>query len=653
MIRKNIIQIMALFFVALLSSVYLTGVAFQKRTELENPKQNQRFAEVYSKVNLMIDQTDWVENAPYSGLAERLTLIAEIQSFDLTKTELLTAKTVKIADFNRSSQANTTEKNSSNVESHFYLPTGLNEKNQYRLNVTISLPPLNSPNQFIEDAIYLVVLLWCALLTAFLFYKFRWVSQLEDFSQHVLTSANNRVLKTKYPFHNVIGHALSQLILNNSHLIKSKSDLAEQIRKTSYVDEVTQLGNHLFFKAELQVRLHNHDEAESGLVVLLSFVDSETKSSKSLTPDHQVEVADLLRAFVGDINLSLVAKLKNSEYALILPNFTANQTDQFCRKLVDQLAKSVFDITSDNDHFIDIGISTYKQGFGYYNIMAEADMALRNAQLQGCNNWYVYGEPLPQHKSKGSLRWRTFLQRVLDRREIMLYSQDIHYYNNDGKSHKEILTRIQDGSEILSADTFLAMANQCGLAVDFDRLIVDSVIKHLLYRNDHKVADKYAVNLFTSSLLDNHFTSWLIGKLSSYPQLNKQLIFELPESQLSKNIDSVAPIMRQISSLGAGWCVEHFGAPDDDLSYLNKAPVNMVKVDRRIINNIANAPAQQLLLSSIIVSMRSRNIEIFAEGVEKKLDAHYLKTTDIDGTQGYHFDKPQKLQFLEKKLRVV
>ncbi|MDQ7048621.1 MAG: EAL domain-containing protein [Enterobacterales bacterium] len=491
------------------------------------------------------------------------------------------------------------------------------------------------------------------VIGCYAFCRLRWIMRLEDYAWHLLASEGHFPIKTKHTFDNVISHALNQLILNNSQLTKEKLDLAEQIRKTSYIDSTTELGNQLFFKAELQVRLHNHDEAESGLVAILSFVDDLNQQQRQLSDDQEVKIASILKSFVENNDMAVVARLKESEFGLILPNFTADQTDQFCRRLIDRLTKGVFGSTADVEHFIDIGISTYKQGFGYYNIMAEADMALRNAQLQGCNNWFIYGEPLARNKSKGSLRWRSFLQGVLQRQEIILFTQQLHYFSDQAFDHQEILARIPDGQSILDANTFIAMANQCGLAAEFDRQIIENLLDYLLYQQNSDQKPLYTVNLLSASLLDPIFSQWLVNRLKNHPQIAKQLVFEVSESRLSRCVDEFRPLMEQLHQLGIRWCVEHFGSPDRDWSYLGAIPVDMIKVDRRIINNIANESEQQLLLSSILASFAPRKMLIFAEGVEKEQDAEYLRKHHLAGAQGYFYSQPQKLKFDKKQLKAV
>jgi len=646
MIRKNIYQALLVVTVAITVIIFVSESIYQTQSKENTEKQLAQLSVIHSQVVLQIAQVDWSEAKARSVLLEKLHRIQE-----LDEVEIKTKDKESITTLSSTVQNTTQNSRLFNQYYSLYLPKIKDVQVNDILFFRISLP--NYPIQLITSELILILVFLGFGLMLFFLRQFKWVEQLEQYASHVLTSEANRPLDVKQSSSNIIAHAMNQLILNNSHMIKDKIELAEKVRKTSYIDEVTELGNHLFFKAELEVRLHNHDEAESGLVAILSFIDADTKDDQALTGEQQIEIANILKLFADEIEHSVVARLKNSEYALLLPYLTGDQIDSFCKKLIQQLGKTVFDKLHRRAHFIDIGLSNYKQGFGYYNIMSEADMALRNAQLQGANSWFVYGEPLPKDKSKGSLRWRNFLHNILDRREIMLYSQRIHYFSDNALLHREVLSRVSDDSQVISASRFLVMANQCGLSTEFDRQIVDEVIKYILHQDESIIEQKYSINLFISSLLDSQFTSWLIGKLSSYPQLNRKLFFEISENHITKSIDQVAPVMRQLSELGISWSIEHFGSPEQNLNYLNKAPFSMVKIDRRIINNICADKDQQLLLSSIIVSLRSRNIAIFAEGVEKKLDADYLKGLEIDGAQGYYFDKPRKLELPEKSLKAI
>lgn len=633
MIKKNIIQIILVVTVSLILTLFISSWNIQKQSLESSRAQVGQFLLLSTQVERQLSQVDWADGRSIQEFIDRISAVPEIITWEMSDS--------KGNALNKGSFKNTTGL----VELYkkiFYLPSSdLNQPInalvvQFDLSSSLEKPSIFSLTTFV------VLITLIMAVSVILVNRLNWVVQLEEYSKLVLTTDDNRMINSKHQFHNIIGHAISQLILNNSHLVKSKTDLTNQIRKTTYIDEISELGNHLFFKAELQVRLHNQDEAESGLVVILSFLEP-LQDDRILTDIHQIEIANQLKLIVEDVENSIVARLKDFEFVLLLPNFTAAQIDQFCKRLVKSVSHSVFKQPEEVHHFVDIGISTYKQGFDYYHVMAEADLALRNAQLQGANCWYIFGEPLSQKKSMGSLKWRTFLRDILDRRRISLYCQQLHYFKIANNYHHEILARIQHGDELLPAETFLAMAHQSGMSVEFDRLIFDSAIKHALYNDQFGVDFQISLNIFIPSLLDSKFADWLVAKISSYPELSQKIVIEVGEHLLRKNSKAVAPIMKQLSQLGVKWCIEHFGSIGEDQDYLNALPIHMVKINRRIVNNIATSSAQQLLFNSIIVSLKARNILVFAEAVEKQTDAEFIKKTEVDGAQGYFFDRPKAL----------
>jgi RNase E specificity factor CsrD len=497
----------------------------------------------------------------------------------------------------------------------------------------------------------LVIIAFVLGATGGLYLAFKWVLQTEKYAEFLLKDPSPFKISAFSSLSNPVSQIINQLILKNSLLVKDKTELTEQIRKISYVDEVTELGNQMFFKAEFQVRLHNHEEGETGLLVLLSFRELDANQSLVLTDERLRNIAILIRQYSMTISQALVARLRDNDFALLLPNQTRENTDKICKTLIEQLAKSVFDKTSIKDHFVDIGISAYKQGFDYYKVVAEADMALRNAQLQGGNNWFIYGEELAEARVKGHIRWRNFLQHTLETRQLQLYGQSINYFNQVDFEQREVLVRIEDGKEVLTADTFLPMANRCGLAIEFDRQVVDGVIKHCLYQEKEKTTQKFSINLFIASLLDEKFIGWIIGRLSSYPELSQQITFEFRESHINQHLSKLKQVMERISELGVTWCIEHFGSPDEDLAYLEILPIKSVKIDRRIIYGIHANHAQQLLLHSLKLHLKSLNILAIAEGVENEKDADYLAKSGISAAQGFYYGQPTRMTRVEKFLK--
>ncbi|WP_196141171.1 EAL domain-containing protein [Aliikangiella sp. G2MR2-5] len=494
------------------------------------------------------------------------------------------------------------------------------------------------------------------------YYWFRPLFRTEDAAVDVLNQpegiSGNQLKEIGTP----IARALGYLLASNRTLTKDKQALTNEIRRTSFIDDITELGNQMFFKAEFQVRLHQHespeDGPETGLLMLLSFREFDQDNNRVLDDELLKEIAENLRQFVAGMNDTLVARLKVTDFALLLPNQVKSDVDKLCKKLISNLERGVFDKTAVKEHFVDIGLSVYQQGFDYYKVLAEADMALRNAQLQGGNNWYIYGEVLADNKVRGNLKWRSFLQNALDKRRIKLYGQQLVYFANTeiaegGHNHQEVYMRLLDDDDVLTADMFLPMARQCGLASEFDRQVIDSLVKHCLYLEDTDKQSRFSINLFFSSLLDERFVSWLVRKLSCFPQMCHRFIFEVKETEVVDNLEVLLPLMKQIHRLGVHWCIDRFGSPDKDLAYLESLPVSMIKLDRRITRNIHDEKSHQLLVKSLLIALKGKSLLIFAEGVENEDEARCLSRLGIDGAQGYYYAKPKRLDTIEKYLKAV
>lgn len=598
-----------------------------------------RSVAVLSQINLIIADSEFTDRQSLSAFLQQINSIKELKAWQLRdeNNQLLGGTPIGPGDFTN--------------PQYFYFYRDVERLHLLTLKVALKGQKPDLPAWSLFEILLVVTLVVGVLLL--LSWVFKSIIRLERYANYLLSGTDNLNLPNLGDANNPASLVINQLILKNSLLAKDKMELTEQIRKVSYVDETTELGNQMFFKAEFQVRLHNHEENESGLLMLLSFVEQDETETVVLTDARLVSIANLLRHFCADIPHALAARLRANDFALLLPNQTRSNTDKLCKTLIEQLDKAVFDKTGVKEHFVDIGISAYKRGFDYSKVLAEADMALRNSQLQGDNNWYMFGEALPAHKVRGHIRWRNLLQRVLDKRQIKLYGQTIHYFGEQQYFHQEVLARIEDGKDVLSAATFLPIANQCGLASEFDRQVVDGVIKHCLYQDNGTENVRFSINLFISSLMDEGFINWLIGKLSSYPNLSKQLIFEINESHVNKNLSALREGMMRLSEVGVGWCIEHFGSPEEDLSFLELLPISFAKIDRRIIFDIHKNKEQQLFLNTLLINLNSKNIEAFAEGVEQLADAEYIASRGIGAAQGFHFGKPTRLKRMEEFLKVT
>ena len=272
--------------------------------------------------------------------------------------------------------------------------------------------------------------------------------------------------------------------------------------------------------------------------------------------------------------------------------------------------------------------------------MAEADMALRSAQLQGPNQWFMYdtGE-VAVESAKGSLKWRTFLTRAIENNSFVLFFQPVISSVNDDILHHEILSKVRDGrGQLISARVFLPMAQKCGLSRQVDTLVFEQTCRLLQYEKN--LQDSCSLNLSIESLLNAEFIEQIFTVLAQSPIIANKLIIEISEYHLFTNITKLAPVLNFLNELGVRILADKVGQYVVSADYLSMCPISFVKLHRSIVQHIEVRLENQVFIQSLKTSCLESNIAIFALGVETKQEWSTLIKLGITGGQGHFFTEP-------------
>lgn len=292
------------------------------------------------------------------------------------------------------------------------------------------------------------------------------------------------------------------------------------------------------------------------------------------------------------------------------------------------------------DEFIHMGISCYNRTHKPYQIMAEADMALRSAQLQGPSQWFMYdrGEVLKE-SAKGSLQWRTFLTHAITHKKFVLFFQPSIASKTQQVLHYEVLAKVRDKEGLLvSARVFLPMAKKCGLSTEIDFLVFEKICQFLM--DDKNQSITCSVNLSVDSLLSTDFVDEIISTLTNQPTIAQRLIIEISEYQLVNRLRELIPILQRIKRAGMRFLADKVGQYVEGADYLTLCPISFVKLHQSIVLNIHQKPENQVFIQSLKMLCGQRRIGLFALGVECIEDWQTLIDLDIDGGQGHFFTEP-------------
>ena len=115
---------------------------------------------------------------------------------------------------------------------------------------------------------------------------------------------------------------------------------------------------------------------------------------------------------------------------------------------------------------------------------------------------------------------------------------------------------------------------------------------------------------------------------------------ELLETILLDDIEETVFAMQELKSIGVRLSLDDFGAVYSSLSQLRHLPVDILRIDRTLIAEVAKDRSSAAIVSAIISLAKSLNLKVVAEGVETEEQLEFLRQKDCDEAQGYLFGHP-------------
>jgi EAL domain-containing protein (putative c-di-GMP-specific phosphodiesterase class I) len=154
------------------------------------------------------------------------------------------------------------------------------------------------------------------------------------------------------------------------------------------------------------------------------------------------------------------------------------------------------------------------------------------------------------------------------------------------------------------------------------------------------VGDGISVNVTSQQLREPGFAAAVRERIGSFSLDPKLIMLELTESTLVDDVKGTASIMHELRDAGIRIAIDDFGTGFSSLSYLQRLPIDTLKIDRSFISRIPVNEGDMKLVRSIISIGKELELEVVAEGVETKEQLEFLRSIGCDQIQGFYFSKP-------------
>jgi EAL domain-containing protein (putative c-di-GMP-specific phosphodiesterase class I) len=152
-----------------------------------------------------------------------------------------------------------------------------------------------------------------------------------------------------------------------------------------------------------------------------------------------------------------------------------------------------------------------------------------------------------------------------------------------------------------------------------------------------------AVNVSGRQLDSDQLIDDIRAALEDSGMAPERLTIEITETTLMSDAEETARRLVAIKELGVRIAIDDFGTGYSSLAYLQRFPVDALKIDRSFISRVSQDPEGDTLIRTLVQLGKSLSIETLAEGIEQSRELSLLKEEDCDSGQGFLFARPLDL----------
>jgi len=161
---------------------------------------------------------------------------------------------------------------------------------------------------------------------------------------------------------------------------------------------------------------------------------------------------------------------------------------------------------------------------------------------------------------------------------------------------------------------------------------------------------RVAINVTATDIAQPGFAARMLAQVTD-AGLRDRLTVEVTESGLIEDLAGAAALLAELRSGGLRVAVDDFGTGYSSLAYLKALPLDTIKIDRRLAQDIAGSPRDRIVVRSVIDMARSLGLAVVAEGVETEEQLTLLAREGCNYYQGFLCAPPVDVKTLEGLVR--
>ncbi len=434
-------------------------------------------------------------------------------------------------------------------------------------------------------------------------------------------------------------HAYGELDL--SHQISLELD--EKLFKLAYYDSLTGLPNRVLLENTINQYISEHPE--DGLIGFI-YLDIDEFSNINEVKGHSIgdelllAISNYLKKEISEPNM--LARHSGDEFVLAL--FGIEKLDQFIPQVEHYIQSIRKTYLLDEDEFFvtySVGVALYPDnGKDYITLLRHADAAQSIAKAKGKDQIVIFDDEMVTIIQQQT-ELLNQLRHAIENKEFSLHYQPMINLQDDQPVGVEALIRWQHPVKgFIPPLEFISLSEKNGFIKEISQWVFKEAASHYEAWNIEGKRFRISINISPVMLMSEAFIPYMNEWIKTYHLDSSNIILEITETAIIEDIHKSIHVLKQLKKLGFVIALDDFGTGYSSLTYLQKLPIDIIKIDRSFISNIKPNTEEFHVLRYMIELAHHLNLTVVAEGIETIEQANMVKKYEVDFAQGYFFCRP-------------
>lgn len=437
--------------------------------------------------------------------------------------------------------------------------------------------------------------------------------------------------------------ALQQLLAHFNEAERDAHRQISELHNQATQDELTQLQNRHAFRRDMTELLQRDQDTQTATLVLIRATELGKLNAQRgfQSGDAYIkDIANIITRVVSRFPGHQVYRISGADFAVLVQPVANIPPPLLGRDL--KIAFDHYQQQHELESAAYSGLTRLSSGQKIEAILARADLALARAQTETVNGWAIQQDD-SMVELQGQHHWKLVLTELLEQERISFTYQPIQPMHRSMLAYNEIYTRFSsaDGT-VLPTDTLFAMAQRLDMVMRLEQMLVTHIMRQ--YRAFGANQSRWGINLSSNLLQNSAFLIWLDRQLLNDPNTSANLVFELDEEHLERNLTGAKRVFELLRRNGSRSAICNFGKGIGSFNLFRELKPDYIKLDPALITGLEQDLTNQQFVRMIVDVSHRMGCQVIAEGVEQLGQKQLLQGMYVDGLQGYLIAKPQQLR---------